>query len=75
MEAAPLTSTVDVIDALGGIQATAELTGSSYKATANWKSFATFPANTYLVMTQALAGKGLSAPASLWGMREVERAS
>jgi hypothetical protein len=65
-----LTSTAAVVDALGGIQAVAYLTGSNYKAAANWKSFATFPAKTFLVMTDALERIGKSAPASLWGMTE-----
>lgn len=68
-----LTSTKQVIDELGGISAVAELTGRKYGAAAQWPHFATFPSNTYLVMTGALAARGLSAPASLWGMTTPER--
>jgi hypothetical protein len=65
-----LISTKDVIDALGGISAVADLTGRKYSAASNWPNFTKFPANTYLVLTRALAARGLRAPASLWGMIE-----
>jgi hypothetical protein len=63
-----LSTTDDVIDALGGIPAVMELTGSTYKAVFNWKGFSSFPSKTYLVMTDALVALGKTAPASLWGM-------
>jgi hypothetical protein len=65
-----LTSTTEVIEALGGLEAVATLTGSKYGAVWNWQNFVKFPAKTYVVMTDALAAKGLRAPASLWGMIE-----
>lgn len=68
-----LTTTSDVIEALGGNPAVAELTGSTPKAVWNWRGFETFPANTYVAMTQALRTKGKSAPASLWGMKLPEQ--
>jgi hypothetical protein len=64
-----LTSTSDVMDALGGNLAVAELTQSTVKAVWNWRGFETFPSNTYVAMTNALLAKGKSAPASLWGMK------
>lgn len=64
-----LTSTSDVMDALGGNLAVAELTGSKPKAVWNWRGFETFPSNTYVAMTEALLAKGKTAPASLWGMK------
>lgn len=70
-----LTSTQEVMAALGGTEAVAKLTGRKYNAAFNWRSFDTFPTNTYLVMTAALRERGHSAPASLWGMREPERAA
>ena len=73
-----LSTTGEVIDALGGVPAVSELTGSTYKAVFNWKGFDNFPSKTYLVMTGALASKGKTAPASLWGMtasQESERAA
>lgn len=60
----------EVMDALGGNAGVAELTGSTSKAVSNWRSFGRFPAKFYLVMTAALAGKGMRAPAALWGMSE-----
>lgn len=70
-----LTTTTEVVKELGGIAAVAELTGSQYKAAANWKSFDRFPAKHFLVMTRELKRRGKSAPPSLWGMTEAERVS
>ena len=64
-----LSTTSEVMDALGGNAAVAELTGSKTKAVWNWRGFDTFPSNTYVAMTEALLAKGKSAPASLWGMK------
>lgn len=64
-----LTTTSDVMDALGGNLAVAELTGSNNKAVWNWRVAETFPANTYVALTEALLAKGKTAPASLWGMK------
>lgn len=64
-----LLTTSDVMDALGGNKIVAELTCSKPTAVSNWRSFATFPANTYLALTEALLAKGKTAPASLWGMK------
>jgi hypothetical protein len=69
----PLQTTQEVIEALGGVSAVAKLTGRTYNAAHNWRSFTTFPANTYVTMTVALAAQGKTAPASLWGMVEPER--
>ena len=65
-----LQTTEEVISALGGVAAVGELTGRKYSAAFNWKSFGSFPANTYLVMQRALRERGKTAPASLWGMVE-----
>jgi len=66
-----LSTTSEVLDALGGNVAVAELTGSKPKAVWNWRGFETFPSNTYVAMTEALLAKGKTAPSSLWGMRAV----
>jgi hypothetical protein len=63
-----LPSISEVTTALGGIQAVADLTGRTYSAAAQDNRLGKFPAHTYLVMTDALAALGKSAPASLWGM-------
>ncbi len=66
-----LTSTTAVIEALGGTDAVARLTGRKYSAAFNWRSFETFPPDTFLVMAKALRDGGFEAPPSLWRMVEV----
>lgn len=66
-----LTTTSEVVEALGGYLAVAEITGSKPKAVSNWPRFNTFPANTYVALTEALLAKGKTAPATLWGMKAV----
>jgi len=70
-----LKTTSEVMDALGGNPAVAKLTGSKTKAVWNWRTFETFPSNTYAVMIAALQERGKTAPASLWGMKQPEVAS
>lgn len=66
----------EVIEALGGTGVTARLTGRRYdQAVSNWKATGKLPADTYLVLRQALKDRDLTAPAKLWGMKEPERAS
>ncbi len=60
----------EVMDMLGGTNAVAALTKRKPTAASNWRKFGRFPANTYLVMRDALAEDGFDAPASLWGMVE-----
>jgi hypothetical protein len=64
-----LSTTSEVLDALGGNSAVAEITGSTTKAVWNWRGFETFPSNTYVAMIGALHAIGKTAPASLWGMK------
>lgn len=64
-----LSTTSEVMDALGGNAAVAELTGSTSKAVWNWRGFETFPSNTYVAMIGALRARDKTAPASLWGMK------
>lgn len=67
-----LETAAEVMAALGpggedlGIQAVADLTGSGYKSVHNWRTANAFPPKTYVVLTEALRLKGLSAPRSLW---------
>ncbi|WP_213287545.1 hypothetical protein [Bradyrhizobium sp. sGM-13] len=73
-----LSTTSEVIDALGGNAAVAKITGSTVKAVWNWRGFETFPSNTYVALTDALRAIGKTAPPSLWGMKipaEPERAA
>lgn len=64
-----LKTTSEVMDALGGNIAVAELTSSSTKAVWNWRGFETFPSKTYVAMIGALEARGKTAPATLWGMK------
>lgn len=65
-----LSTTRDVVIALGGTKAVAALTARKYSAAANWVcDSGQFPANTYVVLNAALASVGKSAPPSLWGMK------
>lgn len=64
-----LETTEQVIEALGGNGPVAELTLSKPNAVSNWRSFSTFPSNTYVTLTAALQDIGKSAPPSLWGMK------
>jgi hypothetical protein len=65
-----LKTTGEVMAALGGTTAVARLTNRKVTAASNWQSFDKFPANTFVVMTEALRRIGKRAPASLWGMVE-----
>lgn len=58
-----------VFDALGGNAGVEELTNSKPTRVANWRKAGSFPPNTYVAMTMALAANGKSAPAALWRMR------
>lgn len=66
-----LTTTREVMAALGGIKAVASLTGRKYSAVSMWVVGADpqFPSNSFVVMNAALAAIGKSAPPSLWGMK------
>jgi hypothetical protein len=69
-----LTSTASVMDVLGGTSKVAELTGRTYPAAYNWRSFETFPSDTYVALQAALRAKRkYSAPDSLWGMVPARR--
>ena len=63
-----LIDTTSVMEALGGTDAVAKLTGRKYSAAFNWRSFDTFPPDTFLVLTRALERAGHTAPPSLWRM-------
>ena len=72
-----LTTTREVMAALGGIKAVASLTGRKYSAVSMWVvgSDPQFPSNSFVVMNAALAKIGKSAPATLWGMKIPEDAA
>lgn len=59
-----------VWEALGRAPGISKITGANYKTAFASKYGETFPAKNYPVMIDALRKKGMSAPASLWGMTE-----
>jgi hypothetical protein len=59
-----------VIELLGGYVAVAEMTGANKNAAWNWTVQRTFPADTFVLMSRALAELGYEAPPSLWRQRE-----
>lgn len=65
-----LHTTCEIMDALGGTQAVADLTGRKYSAAFNWRAFGAFPANTYIAITTALEAHDYTASPKLWGMVE-----
>ena len=69
MEARNLETAAEVCDKLG-ISEIARLTGRKYSAAHNWKGFGKFPADTFLVLQEALARIDCTAPATLWSMVE-----
>lgn len=62
-----LSTTIEVMVALGGLQPVSALTGSQYSATENWSRAKTFPSRYFLVMWTALRNSGYDAPPELWG--------
>lgn len=70
-----LSTTTEVFEALGGIAEVARLTRRKYNAASNWHVAGSFPSNTLMALTEALKERGYTAPASLWRMREPERAA
>lgn len=66
-----LETTDAVIEALG-VERIRELTGrKSASAVFNWKEngfVGKFPADTFVVLTEALEREGFTAPPALWGM-------
>ena len=70
-ETRTLTTTREVVAALGGTKAVANLTGRKYSAASNWllESKAQFPPNTFVALNAALAKIGKTAPPSLWGIK------
>lgn len=63
----------EVIEALGGTKAVADLLGRTDPAVSNWRKAGQFPAHTYILIKGKLEGIGCSAPDSLWAM-SIERA-
>lgn len=63
----------DVIESLGGTVATSRLAGVSPSQVSGWRSAKRLGSKSYLVLSRELAGRGLKAPAKLWGIDDPER--
>lgn len=64
-------ATVDqVIDALGGTSAVARLVGKWPSAISNWRVRGVMPADTLLVISNALKAIRKNAPPSLWDVAD-----
>lgn len=70
-----LTSPKAVIDALGGFNAAAEITGAKYSTVWMWGKNNRIPAEQVLVIGQALEKVGKRAAPSVFGINEPEVAS
>lgn len=72
-----ITTIKGVYQVLDGVPGVAKLVGYPYGRVWNWQDKThgslRFPADTYLVIQKALAKRGYTAPAKLWGMREPAR--
>jgi hypothetical protein len=65
----PCLTASDVIDGVGGTAAAARLTRQrSLSNVSNWRATNRLPPSTYLILTEALAALGKSAPSTLWGI-------
>jgi hypothetical protein len=63
-------TTADVIDSLGGNLAAAKLLGVKYNNITNWRTFGSFPPDTYIMIQEELKLRGLVAPDHLFRMRK-----
>lgn len=61
-----------IITAIGGNGPVAELTGRKTQHITNWKTEGRLPANTYLILTEALAERGYRASPELWGITPIK---
>jgi hypothetical protein len=55
-----------IIEVLGGTAEVSRLTRRQMAQVARWKRWNSFPPQTYLIMTQALAARGYVALPGLW---------
>lgn len=67
-----LSSVRDIIAAIGGDEGNgpiAALTGRKTQHVTNWKTEGRLPADTFLILTEALAKRGYRASPKLWGIQ------
>ena len=61
-----------IIDLLGGNETVANALGVTASAVGNWRG-RKLPSDTFLAIQGLLMAKGATAPAHLWGMREITK--
>jgi hypothetical protein len=61
-----ITTTSDVIRALGGTKAACEILGVKQQAISVWRVTGVLPPHTFPIISQELLKRGLSADLSLW---------
>lgn len=64
-----LRSVDDIVDALGGTTAVAELVGAGLSAISNWKFRGSIPPEHFLTITEALDERNLSAAPAIFGFK------
>lgn len=71
-----LTTTSEVIDALGGNKPVKDLTKRTVdSAVSNWRKIGKFPPDTHHVLKWALGERGCTAPDALWQQVELPQAA
>ena len=63
-----------VVKRLGGLSRVAQMTGRGETAIYNWLATGRMPPNFYDGMIEELEQRGATAPAALWGQRELTAA-
>lgn len=64
-----LETSSQVIDAVGGTTAAAQLADSSPQSVNNWRRSGRLAGDTFLIFSEELKERGLRAPLALWGMK------
>lgn len=65
-----LTTIDEVIEVLGGRVRAAYMVGVGPSAVSNWKKAGRIARSAYSIHIEALHAQGMTAPKSLWGMKE-----
>lgn len=60
----------EIIEELGGPTAVGRIVGRSVQSIVNWRAKNRLPPDTFLLLSAALQEKQISAPPSLWGIKE-----
>lgn len=64
-----LTTSSEVIDAVGGTTPAAKIAFTTPQAANNWRRSGYFPSGTFLIFSEELKARGKRASVSLWRMK------